>query len=228
MATGTNAIATVNDVIGITNDKSGIADNYPGYLCCTKKLAIELGANHYHLTSYADNQLVKYSDISSINEGDTNFGAGQVFFKIKPTNTSYSEYQVVINIIMSVTTDSGTFSNVIEINKKVSLDSDNVLSSGYNPSGLTAITINNLNWKYYYSNNKPTVATIKVNAAIYNQPQSGYSNGILIDQLDPQTWTVYNLYYNGSTTYLSYDGPNQMSGTINMGEYVRIYVKNVD
>lgn len=228
MATGTNAIATVNDVVGITNDKSGTADNYPGYLCCTKELAIELGANQYHLTSYADNQLVKYSDISPINNSITNFGAGHLFFKIKPANTNYSEYQVVINITMSVTTDSGTFSNVIEITESASLDSNNVLSSGSSPSGLAAILINNLNWTYYYSNNTPTTATIKVNVAIYSQLQSGYSNGILIDQLDSQTWTAYNLNYNGSSTYLNYDGPNQMSGTINMGEYVRIYIKNVD
>lgn len=59
MATGTNAIATEQEVKTITGSSATITQN----LCCTKSRAITLGANQARLASYYSNQLVKYSDI---------------------------------------------------------------------------------------------------------------------------------------------------------------------
>lgn len=58
MATGTNAIATEQEVCSIT----GKSTSY-GNRCCTKSVAITLGADDSKLSVYSNNQLVKYSDI---------------------------------------------------------------------------------------------------------------------------------------------------------------------
>lgn len=59
MATGTNAIALESEVKSKTGSTGSITTN----LCCTKARAIALSADSSYLTSYSDNQLVKYSDI---------------------------------------------------------------------------------------------------------------------------------------------------------------------
>lgn len=67
MATGTNAIALESEVKSVTGSSGSITTN----LCCTKSRAITLGADSSYLTSYSDNQLVKYSDIYKKSGGTT-------------------------------------------------------------------------------------------------------------------------------------------------------------
>ena len=59
MATGINAIATE----GEAKSKLGYTGSVDTNKCCTKARAIAMGADSSKLTSYKDNQLVKYSDI---------------------------------------------------------------------------------------------------------------------------------------------------------------------
>lgn len=59
MATGTNAIATEGEV----KTKLGYSGSVDTNKCCTKARAIAMGADSAKLTSYKDNQLVKYSDV---------------------------------------------------------------------------------------------------------------------------------------------------------------------
>lgn len=67
MATGTNAIALESEVKAKTDSTASITTN----LCCTKARAIILGADSSKLSSYQDNQLVKYSDIYKKSGGTT-------------------------------------------------------------------------------------------------------------------------------------------------------------
>ena len=60
MATGTNGIATE----GEAKSKLGYSGSVNTNKCCTKARAIVMGADSSKLTSYKDNQLVKYSDLS--------------------------------------------------------------------------------------------------------------------------------------------------------------------
>lgn len=62
MATGTNGIATE----GEAKSKLGYSGSVNTNKCCTKARAIAMGADSSKLTSYKDNQLVKYSDISKV------------------------------------------------------------------------------------------------------------------------------------------------------------------
>lgn len=59
MATGTNGIATE----GEAKSKLGYSGSVNTNKCCTKARAIAMGADSAKLTSYKDNQLVKYSDL---------------------------------------------------------------------------------------------------------------------------------------------------------------------
>lgn len=59
MATGTNGIATE----GEAKEKLGYSGSVDTNKCCTKARAIAMGADSSKLTSYKDNQLVKYSDL---------------------------------------------------------------------------------------------------------------------------------------------------------------------
>ena len=59
MATGTNGIATE----GEAKSKLGYSGSVNTNKCCTKARAITMGADSSKLTSYKDNQLVKYSDL---------------------------------------------------------------------------------------------------------------------------------------------------------------------
>lgn len=59
MATGTNAIATE----GEAKSKLGYSGTVDTNKCCTKAKAVAMGADSSKLTSYKDNQLVKYSDL---------------------------------------------------------------------------------------------------------------------------------------------------------------------
>lgn len=59
MATGTNGIATE----GEAKSKLGYSGSVNINKCCTKARAIAMGADSSKLTSYKDNQLVKYSDL---------------------------------------------------------------------------------------------------------------------------------------------------------------------
>lgn len=59
MATGTNGIATEGEV----KSKLGYSGSVDTNKCCTKARAIAMGADSSKLTSYKDNQLVKYVDI---------------------------------------------------------------------------------------------------------------------------------------------------------------------
>lgn len=59
MATGTNGIATE----GEAKIKLGYNGSVDTNKCCTKARAIAMGADNSKLTSYKDNQLVKYSDL---------------------------------------------------------------------------------------------------------------------------------------------------------------------
>ena len=59
MATGTNVIATE----GEAKSKLGYSGSVDTNKCCTKARAIAMGADSAKLTSYKDNQLVKYSDV---------------------------------------------------------------------------------------------------------------------------------------------------------------------
>lgn len=59
MATGTNGIATE----GEAKIKLGYNGSVDTNKCCTKARAIAMGADSSKLTSYKDNQLVKYSDL---------------------------------------------------------------------------------------------------------------------------------------------------------------------
>lgn len=61
MATGTNGIATE----GEAKSKLGYSGSVDTNKCCTKARAIAMGADSAKLTSYKDNQLVKYSDLST-------------------------------------------------------------------------------------------------------------------------------------------------------------------
>lgn len=62
MATGTNGIATE----GEAKSKLGYTGSVDTNKCCTKARAVAMGADSSKLTSYKDNQLVKYSDISKV------------------------------------------------------------------------------------------------------------------------------------------------------------------
>lgn len=62
MATGTNGIATE----GEAKIKLGYSGSVDTNKCCTKARAVAMGADSSRLTSYKDNQLVKYSDIIKI------------------------------------------------------------------------------------------------------------------------------------------------------------------
>lgn len=62
MATGTNGIATE----GEAKSKLGYSGTVDTNKCCTKTRAVAMGADSSKLTSYKDNQLVKYSDISKV------------------------------------------------------------------------------------------------------------------------------------------------------------------
>ncbi len=59
MATGTNGIATE----GEAKEKLGYSGSVDTNKCCTKARAVAMGADSSKLTSYKDNQLVKYSDL---------------------------------------------------------------------------------------------------------------------------------------------------------------------
>lgn len=59
MATGTNGIATE----GEAKSKLGYSGSVDTNKCCTKARAVAMGADSSKLTSYKDNQLVKYSDL---------------------------------------------------------------------------------------------------------------------------------------------------------------------
>ena len=59
MATGTNGIATE----GEAKSKLVYSGSVDTNKCCTKARAIAMGADRTKLTSYEDNQLVKYNDI---------------------------------------------------------------------------------------------------------------------------------------------------------------------
>lgn len=59
MATGTNGIATE----GEAKIKLGYNGSVDTNKCCTKARAVAMGADSSRLTSYTDNQSVKYSDI---------------------------------------------------------------------------------------------------------------------------------------------------------------------
>lgn len=59
MATGTNGIATE----GEAKSKLGYSGSVDTNKCCTKARAVAMGADSSKLTSYKDNQLVKYSDV---------------------------------------------------------------------------------------------------------------------------------------------------------------------
>lgn len=59
MTTGTNGIATE----GEAKSKLGYSGSVDTNKCCTKARAIAMGADSAKLTSYKDNQLVKYSDV---------------------------------------------------------------------------------------------------------------------------------------------------------------------
>lgn len=63
MATGTNGIATE----GEAKSKLGYTGSVDTNKCCTKARAIAMGADGSKLTSYKDNQLVKYNDIIKFN-----------------------------------------------------------------------------------------------------------------------------------------------------------------
>lgn len=75
MATGTNAIATEQEIYNLY--KTGSPDT--NGKCCTKSRAITLGVDSSLLTSYANNQLVKYKDCLKTYTMNPNFNLRIVF-----------------------------------------------------------------------------------------------------------------------------------------------------
>lgn len=67
MATGTNGVATE----GEAKSKLGYSGSVDTNKCCTKARAIAMGADGAKLTSYSNEQLVKYSDIQPLPQGES-------------------------------------------------------------------------------------------------------------------------------------------------------------
>ena len=100
MATGTNAIATEQEVKNITGSSATITQN----LCCTKTRAVALGADSSKLTNYTTKQLVKYSDIikketlKATTAYFNNVYVGAVFQK----PSGYNDYDFYIKICYNI------------------------------------------------------------------------------------------------------------------------------
>lgn len=214
MATGTNAIATVNDVVGITNDKSGIADNYPGYLCCTKELAIELGADSTKLSNYTTNQLVKYSDIfkkPEVTFSYTTVDSKTLYicldFKIPQTIiNSYSKQNVYVEVVGIL-----TYENQYSQMQTVMLNYDRSPEHTWDASsshGEYWAYLNFTGQVRHYSDVTP-VGTLQISINLYaKNPDSGSEDYILIASFDPSKTT--SSYYSNVNSDFHPSGQTQL------------------
>lgn len=140
MATGTNGIATE----GEAKSKLVYSGSVDTNKCCTKARAIAMGADRTKLTSYEDNQLVKYNDIVNV-----------------MINYNIIDYFRAILYLTNCTNEK------IELKQSNGLKTEYVYPNGNGQPSISAIQI------YYDSSSiKPYPYQVKWNSS-YNNYSSG-------------------------------------------------------
>ena len=154
MATGTNGIATEGEAKLVY---SGSVDTNK---CCTKARAIAMGADRTKLTSYEDNQLVKYNDIVK---------------NIPPVMINYN----IIDYFRAILYLTNCTNEKIELKQSNGLKTEYVYPNGNGQPSISAIQI------YYDSSSiKPYPYQVKWNSSYNN-----YSSGNLPSSPDLWTGT---------------------------------------
>ncbi len=171
MATGTNAIATLQDLydkfsMGLTGNNK----------CITKEEAINNGAYSGKLTSYENDQLVKYSDLEQVYGSQTYINIIMFFMKNELYNYYISDMRGIVEIEISTSVITQYFKDNL---------SDKELT-GSNYSSTSIYEYNDLceyynGWEYHTSNEYTNIHALGRTQNIYVPYNFSYQNSGLAD-----------------------------------------------